>query len=57
MSNDDKDNLIDTIWGNSGHGTRREDIDAAFEAGSAFVLGKIQLILREIEEEQNKAKP
>lgn len=29
---------IDQLWENAGHGTRREDIEAAYEAGRASVL-------------------
>ena len=30
----DKEQLIDRLWENSGHGTRREDIEAAFDTGA-----------------------
>jgi hypothetical protein len=29
----DRDDIIDKLWENSNHGTRREDVVAAFEAG------------------------
>ena len=31
-----KDEVIDSLWERAGHGTRREDIVAAFEAGTAW---------------------
>lgn len=30
-----KDQIIDELWERSGHGTQREDIVAAYEAGAA----------------------
>jgi hypothetical protein len=33
-----KEDLIDKIWENSSHGTRREDIVAAFEAGLSYAI-------------------
>lgn len=31
-----KDEIIDQLWASSNHGTRREDVVAAFEAGMCF---------------------
>jgi hypothetical protein len=31
----DKDQVIEKLWENSGHGTRRQDVEAAYEAGAA----------------------
>lgn len=33
----DKDQVIDKLWERSNHGTQREDIVAAYEAGAASV--------------------
>lgn len=34
-----KDQVIEKLWENASHGTRREDIEAAYAAGVAACLG------------------
>lgn len=46
MSTDDK--TIDAIWERSGHGTRREDIEAAFNAGQDAERQRIRQRLIEL---------
>lgn len=49
QANDDKETMIMRIWEDSGHGTRREDIEAAYNAGVAACLA----IARNIHAEAN----
>ena len=38
----DKEQIIDNLWENANHGTRREDIEAAYEAGAAAERNKFE---------------
>ena len=43
-----KDEIIESIWEYSGHGTRRIDIEKAFDAGVSFCRSEASVLVSEL---------
>ena len=46
-----RDEKIMQLWENAGHGTRRQDIEAAFAAGEAAERGRIRQVFIDVGDE------